>query len=52
MPGWTHVVLELHQAEANLMWAYLVGHAAMALLHHFLGEATLRRMFSFKAGRG
>jgi len=52
MPGWTHVVLELHQAAANLMWAYLVGHVAMALLHHFLGEATLRRMFSFKAGRG
>jgi glutaredoxin len=52
MPGWTLFVLALHQAAANLMWAYLVGHAAMAGLHHFLGDATVRRMFSLKRGHG
>ena len=52
MPGSVQLVLELHQAAASLMWAYFVGHTAMAVLHHLLGEATLRRMFSFNAGRG
>jgi cytochrome b561 len=52
MPGWTLFVLELHQAAANLMWAYLAGHAAMAGLHHFFGDATVRRMFSLKRGQG
>jgi cytochrome b561 len=52
MPSSIQLVLELHQAAASLMWVYLVGHTAMAVLHHFLGEATLRRMFTFKGGRG
>jgi cytochrome b561 len=43
---WAAPVLDLHQAVASLMWIYLFGHAGMALLHHWRGEATLRRMFS------
>ncbi len=47
LAGWAMVV---HQSLANLVWAYLVGHAAMALLHHVGSEYDLRRMWSL--GRG
>lgn len=43
---WARPVLEVHQALATLMWTYVVAHAAMALVHHHLGDNTLRRMFS------
>lgn len=39
------LVLLVHKAAGNLMWAYIVGHATMALLHHFFGEDTLVKMF-------
>jgi cytochrome b561 len=45
---WARPILELHEVVSNFMWAYVVGHAAMALLHHRNGEDTLRRMFSVK----
>jgi cytochrome b561 len=48
LPAWAELVLELHQAAATLMWAYLFGHAGMALVHHWRGEATLSRMFSLR----
>ena len=47
LTSWASLILDLHQAAANLMWIYLIGHTGMALLHHRRGEATLRRMFSF-----
>jgi cytochrome b561 len=46
LSSWAAWVLDAHQTVANLMWAYLIGHAGMALLHHWRGEATLKRMFS------
>ena len=43
LPG--GVVLELHRTFANLMWAYVVGHAGLAALHQFSGHRVLQRMF-------
>ena len=42
------VLIGTHKFLANLMWAYLVAHASIALLHHLVGDATLREMFTFK----
>jgi len=38
-------VLELHEAFASLMWAYLIGHAGIAVVHDFVGHRVLGRMF-------
>lgn len=43
LPG--GVVLQAHKLLANLMWAYVVGHAGLAVLHQFSGHAVLQRMF-------
>jgi cytochrome b561 len=43
--------LDIHRLIANFMWAYLIGHAALAALHHLLGSDVLRRMFWIKRGR-
>lgn len=43
--GW---VLAAHKAISNLMWAYVVGHAGLAIVHHATGHPVLQRMF----GRG
>lgn len=43
LPG--GLVLEVHKIVANLMWAYVVGHAGLAVLHQFTGHPVLRRMF-------
>ncbi len=39
-------LLEVHETAAPLMWAYLVGHAGIAILHQLSGDALLTRMFS------
>ena len=38
-------IVGLHELAGNVMWAYLVGHAAMALLHQALGDRVMSRMF-------
>ncbi|HWS05151.1 MAG TPA: cytochrome b/b6 domain-containing protein [Burkholderiaceae bacterium] len=40
------LVLELHKIVANLMWAYVVAHAGLAVLHQFAGHRVLQRMFA------
>ncbi len=45
-----HEALALHRLVANLMWAYLIGHAGLATLHHLLGSDVLRRMFWIRRG--
>lgn len=45
-----HLALSLHETIANLMWAYLFGHAGIAVLHHLLGHDILRRMFWLRRG--
>jgi cytochrome b561 len=42
------VLLSAHKLVANLMWAYLIAHTSVAVLHHFRGDGTLRDMFTFK----
>lgn len=38
-------VKEVHEAMAPLMWAYLVAHPLLGLLHQLAGQRTLSRMF-------
>lgn len=38
--------LDIHRPAANLMWAYLIGHASVGLLHQISGHHVLQRMFS------
>lgn len=45
MTGWARWVLDFHQALATLMWAYIIGHGGMAVLHHGVGHDNLRNMF-------
>jgi cytochrome b561 len=44
-------VLDLHRLIANLMWAYLIGHGGVAVLHHLLGSDLFLRMFWIRTGR-
>ena len=41
----TSLVLELQEAVANLVWAYVVSHAGLAVLHQASGHPALKRMF-------
>lgn len=43
-------VLEVHKIVANLMWAYVVGHAGLAVVHQFTGHRVLQRMFGRTTG--
>lgn len=43
-----HAVKEAHEAVAPLMWAYLVVHPVMGVLHQMFGHRSLNRIF----GRG
>lgn len=44
LPAWADAALIVHKAAANLIWAYLIGHAAVALLHEAMGHRLLRGM--------
>lgn len=35
----------VHESVANLIWAYLIAHAGMAVLHHLMGADIFSRMF-------
>ena len=39
------LVLKVHRTIANLLWAFVIGHAALAVLHQWAGHRVLRRMF-------
>jgi len=43
VPGGT--VLQIHKLLANLMWAYLIAHAGIAIMHQVQGRQVLQRMF-------
>jgi cytochrome b561 len=45
LAGGGRLVLELHEVLANLMWAYLIGHAGIAVVHDIVGHRVLGRMF-------
>lgn len=42
-------VLDVHKALANLVWAYLIGHASMAVLHHYTQGQSLKEMWSLRS---
>lgn len=44
LSAWADAALSVHKAAANLMWAYLIGHPAVALLHEAIGHRLLRGM--------
>lgn len=43
-----HTIREIHSLSfgALLMWIYLAGHTAMAVLHQVMGHRTISRMFN------
>ena len=41
--------MELHGLLGNVVWAYLIGHAALALLHHVTKNLSLGVMWSVKS---
>ena len=48
---WGRPALFVHASVANLMWAYLIGHAGLAVLHHLTGSDIFSRMFWRRPGR-
>ena len=44
-----HAVRWVHEFVANFMWAYVIGHVAMAVLHQVRGERLLTRLFNLRA---
>lgn len=44
------LVLQIHKLLANLMWALVIAHASVALLHQVEGHHVLQRMFGPRPG--
>jgi len=45
LPAVGRIALDLHRMMANLMWAYLIGHAGISLIHQAAGHPVLMNMF-------
>lgn len=45
----TEALWQTHGLLGNLMWAYLIGHVGLALLHEVTGEHLLGRMFALRS---
>jgi cytochrome b561 len=43
------LAMTVHLALANLVWAYLIAHAGLAVLHHLLRSASLTEMWSLRS---
>jgi cytochrome b561 len=41
--GWD---LDIHRLLANLVWAYLIGHAGLAVIHHYSQNLSVTEMWS------
>lgn len=53
--GAVGAVMFVHRTLANLVWAYLIGHAGLALVHHYAHDIRLGEMWSLDrdaAGQG
>ena len=44
--GLVGAVMFVHRGLSNLVWVYLIGHASLAVLHHFTDHMSLREMWS------
>lgn len=42
------LAMTVHVTLANLVWAYLIGHAGLGVLHHLLRSASLTEMWSLR----
>lgn len=45
---WATIDIEVHQVLANLVWAYLIGHAGLAVIQHHLKNMRLSEMWSLR----
>lgn len=45
--GWVARAMFVHTTLANLVWAYLIAHASVGILHHIFNHQSLRTMWSF-----
>ncbi len=43
--GMVGVVMTIHKGLAGLVWAYLIGHAGLAILHHYVHGEKLTKMW-------
>ena len=43
-----HAIKELHETAGPLMWAHLIAHSLLGLLHQLAGHGSLSRMFGFR----
>ncbi|MBU0780480.1 MAG: cytochrome b/b6 domain-containing protein [Alphaproteobacteria bacterium] len=50
--GLVKVAMTVHTTLANLVWIYLIGHAAMGLIAHYGGTLSLRQMWSLRKHPG
>jgi len=50
--GLVGLTMLVHKTLANLVWAYLIGHAGMGVLAHFAGTVPLGRMWSLRRNKG
>ncbi|HKI59444.1 MAG TPA: cytochrome b/b6 domain-containing protein [Mariprofundaceae bacterium] len=46
----TKAIKDLHSGMGNLIWIFVLGHSAMALLHQLAGHRVFQSMFLSKAG--
>ncbi|OWY08872.1 hypothetical protein B6V73_20020 [Thioclava sp. JM3] len=46
--GLVGVLMFVHKTLANVVWAYLIGHAGLAVIHHFTDNLRLTEMWSLK----
>ena len=48
--GLAEPIIEFHKFLAKFMWAYLVAHASLAVIHQLGGSDVVRQMFSSRTG--
>ena len=46
----TKLIKDLHSSMGELIWIFVLGHSAMALLHQMAGHRVFQSIFSSKAG--
>jgi cytochrome b561 len=47
-PALVHLLMEAHSLFGNVVWAYLILHAGMAVIHHVTRDLDLREMWSLR----
>jgi cytochrome b561 len=50
--AWVTADLQLHVLFANVVWAYLIGHAALAVVHQIVSKRSLMEMWSLRPDAG